>query len=205
MQAVYERLATEYGLMILAPPYIKTDHRIVKAPLFNAGMKENGSIFSHTQGWAIIAETMLGHGDRAYQYLRAYLPAAYNTRAEIRQIEPYVYCQFTNSRYSPRAGASRLPWLTGAAAWSYYTATQYILGIQPDYFGLRIDPCLPSNWKEIQITRRFRNKMFNILIKNPNGTQKGIRKLIINNQDLTGNLIPLDIIQNENKVVVEMQ
>ena len=205
MQAVYERLATEHGLMILAPPYIKTDHRIVKAPLFNAGMKENGSIFSHTQGWAIIAETMLGHGDRAYQYLRAYLPAAYNTRAEIRQIEPYVYCQFTNSRYSPRAGASRLPWLTGAAAWSYYTATQYILGIQPDYFGLRIDPCLPSNWKEIRVARRFRNKMFNILIKNPNGTQKGIRKLIINNQDLTGNLIPLDIIQNENKVVVEMQ
>ncbi len=148
---------------------------------------------------------MLGHGDRAYQYLRAYLPAAYNTRAEIRQIEPYVYCQFTNSRYSPRAGASRLPWLTGAAAWSYYTATQYILGIQPDYFGLRIDPCLPSNWKEIRIMRRFRNKMFNILIKNPNGAQKGIRKLIINNQDLTGNLIPLDIIQNENKVVVEMQ
>ncbi|HNZ37851.1 MAG TPA: N,N'-diacetylchitobiose phosphorylase, partial [Candidatus Marinimicrobia bacterium] len=109
------------------------------------------------------------------------------------------------SRYSPRAGASRLPWLTGAAAWSYYTATQYILGIQPDYFGLRIDPCLPSNWKEIRIMRRFRNKMFNILIKNPNGAQKGIRKLIINNQDLTGNLIPLDIIQNENKVVVEMQ
>ncbi|HOU18191.1 MAG TPA: N,N'-diacetylchitobiose phosphorylase, partial [Candidatus Marinimicrobia bacterium] len=161
--------------------------------------------FSHTQGWAIIAETMLGHGNRAYQYLRAYLPAAYNTRAEIRQIEPYVYCQFTNSRYSPRPGASRLPWLTGAAAWSYYTTTQYILGIQPDYFGLRIDPCLPSNWKEVRIKRRFRNKMFNILIKNPNGAQKGIRKLIINNQELTGNLIPLDIIQNENKVVVEMQ
>jgi len=205
MHAVYERLATEYGLMIVAPPYVKTDHRIVKAPLFNAGMKENGSIFSHTQGWAIIAETMLGHGDRAYQYLRAYLPAAYNDRTEIRQIEPYVYCQFTNSRYSPRSGASRLPWLTGTAAWSYFAATQYILGIQPDYFGLRIDPCIPANWKEVQVKRIFRQKSFNIIIKNPNGVQKGLRKLTLNGRECKGNLIPLSAMQTANEVLAELK
>ena len=205
MQTVNEHLSTKHGLMIVAPPYVKTDHRIVKTPLFNAGMKENGSIFSHTQGWAIIAETMLGHGDLAYQYFHAYLPAAYNDRAEIRQIEPYVYCQFTNSRYSPRFGASRLPWLTGAAAWSYFAATQHILGIQPDYFGLRIDPCIPADWREVQVKRHFRQKTFNILIKNPKGAQKGLRKLTLNGCELEGNLIPLSAMQTANEVVAELE
>jgi cellobiose phosphorylase len=204
MQAVKNRLATEHGLVIVDPPYEKTDHRIVKAPLFNKGMKENGSIFSHTQGWAVIAETMLGHGDRAYQYLRAYMPAAYNTKAEVRQIEPYVYCQFTNSKSSPRFGASRLPWLTGTAAWTYFAATQYILGVQPDYCGLRIKPCLPADWKEVQVTRRFRDKIFNIIIRNPNGVQKGILTLTVNGRELPDNLIPINAVQATNEVVAEM-
>jgi N,N'-diacetylchitobiose phosphorylase len=204
MQAVRDRLATEYGLIIVDPPYAKTDHRIVKAPLFNQGMKENASIFSHTQGWAIIAETMLGNGNQAYQYYRAFMPAAYNTKAEIRQIEPYVNCQFTNSKYSPRFGASRLPWLTGAAAWSYYAATQYILGIQPDYQGLRIDPCLPADWKEIKITRRFRQKNFAITIINKTGVQKGIKEIVVNNRKIEGNLIPLNIMEADNEVLVTM-
>lgn len=204
MKAVKDRLATEFGIVIVDPPYEKIDHRVVKAPLFNKGMKENASIFSHTQGWAIIAETVLGHGDQAYQYYRTFMPAAYNTRAEIREIEPYVNCQFTHSKYSPRFGASRLPWLTGAASWSYYTATQYILGIQPDYFGLRIDPCIPSEWKECRVFRRFRNKYFSIHFRNDRAVQKGIKKLTINDEEIEGNLIPLDKMDAENKVHVEM-
>lgn len=204
MKAIRDRLATEYGIVIVDPPYAKTDHRIVKAPLFNKGMKENGSIFSHTQGWAIIAETMLGNGEQAYKYYRAFMPAAYNTKAEIRQIEPYVNCQFTHSKYSPRFGASRLPWLSGSAAWSYYTATQYILGIQPDYYGLRIDPCIPSSWREFSVTRRFRKKYFYIKVQNESGVQKGVKKIIINGEAIAGNLIPLDKMKNNNEVFVEM-
>jgi len=204
MQSVRNRLATEYGLLIVDPPYAKTDPHIVKAPLFNQGMKENASVFSHTQGWAIIAETMLGNGNQAYQYYRAFMPAAYNTKAEIRQIEPYVYCQFTHSKYSPRCGASRLPWLTGAAAWSYYAATQYILGIQPDYSGLRIDPCIPANWHEIKINRRFRQKNFIITIKNKTGVQQGVKEIVINHRKIEGNLIPLNIMKAENIVLVTM-
>ncbi len=204
MKAVRERLATEYGIIIVDPPYEKTDHHVVKAPLFNKGMKENASIFSHTQGWAIIAETMLGNGDQAFKYYRAFMPAAYSTKAEIRQIEPYVNCQFTHSKYSPRFGASRLPWLSGAAAWSYYTATQYILGIQPDYYGLRIDPCFPSSWKEFFVTRRFRKKIFNIKVQNKSGVQKGVKKIIINGEVIAGNLIPLDKMKHNNEVLVEM-
>ncbi|UCE05001.1 MAG: N,N'-diacetylchitobiose phosphorylase, partial [bacterium] len=204
IKAVRERLATEYGVIIVDPPYEKTDHRVVKAPLFNKGMKENASIFSHTQGWAIIAETILGNGDQAYKYYRASMPAAYNTKAEIRQIEPYVNCQFTHSKHSPRFGASRLPWLSGAAAWSYYAATQYILGIQPDYYGLRIDPCIPSSWKEFSVTRKFRKKIFHIKVHNKSGVQKGIKKIITNEEVIAGNLIPLDKMKDENEVCVEM-
>jgi len=167
-------------------------------------MKENGSIFCHTQGWAIIAETMIGRGNKAYEYYRRFMPSAYNTKAEIRSIEPYVYCQFTNSKYSPRYGASRLPWLSGSAAWAYFTATQYILGIQPEYDGLRIDPCFPSEWKEVKITRRFRNKDFNIVIKNESGVQKGIKKLSINGREIQGNCIPLDLMKEKNEVVALM-
>jgi len=204
MKAVRERLASEYGVVIVDPPYAKTDHKVVKAPLFNQGMKENASIFSHTQGWAIIAETMLGHGDQAFTYYRTFMPAAYNTKAEIRQIEPYVNCQFTHSKHSPRFGASRLPWLTGAAAWSYYAATQYILGVQPDYNGLKIDPCIPSTWNEFQVTRIFRKKNLNITVKNDNGVQKGVQKIILNGKEIDGQFIQIDNMKENNDVIVIM-
>ena len=204
MEAVHQQLASEYGIVVCAPPYEKTDHRVVKASLFNPGMKENASIFSHTQGWAIIAETMLGNGDRAFQYYRAFMPAAYNTKAQVRQIEPYVNCQFTHSKYSPHFGASRLPWLTGAAAWSYFAATQYILGVRPDYLGLRIDPCIPAKWKQLKMTRHFRNKWCAIEIKNENAVQKGVRQILLNGETIDGTLIPLEKMKERNEVLVVM-
>jgi cellobiose phosphorylase len=204
MESVRQRLATQWGLMLCDPPFVQTDFRVMLATLFNPGMKENGSVFSHTQGWAIIAETMLGHGDRAYEYFRAYLPAAYNTKAEVREIEPYVYCQYTHSKYSPRAGASRIPWLSGSAAWSYFAATHYILGLRPEYEGLRIDPCIPSAWKGFKISRVFRRKRLNVEVRNPGGVQKGVSKLVLNGELLEGNVIPAEKLLPENEVVVEM-
>ncbi len=204
MQAMQERLATENGLMICAPPFVETDMQVMRAVLFNPGMKENGSIFTHIQGWAVIAETMLGHGDLAWRYFRATMPAAWNERAEIREIEPYVYCQFTHSTASPRSGASRVPWLSGSAAWSYYAATQYILGIRPDYGGLRIDPCIPASWKGFKATRLFRGRKVHVEVRNPAGVQKGVKKLVLNGSPLPGNLIPADKLAAENQVVVEM-
>jgi cellobiose phosphorylase len=204
MQSVHERLATEYGLMICDPPYIETDFHVMRAALFNAGLKENGAIFTHTQGWAVIAETLLGHGDLAYEYFRAYLPAAYNPRAEVRQIEPYVYCQFTHSKYSPRFGASRVPWLSGSATWSFFAATQYILGIQPEYDGLRINPCIPAAWKGFKVTRVFRGKNISVEVENPAGVQKGVKRLLLNGELLEGNFIPVEKLLAENQVEVEM-
>ena len=204
MQAVRDRLATEYGLMICDPPYVETDYNVMRAALFNPGMKENGSIFTHTQGWAVIAETMLGHGDLAWQYFRATLPGAWNTRAEVREIEPYVYCQFTHSKYSPRFGASRVPWLSGSAAWSFFTATQHILGLRPEYGGLRIDPCIPAAWKGFTVTRVFRGKKVRVEVHNPAGVQQGVLKLVLNGEPLEGNFIPAAKLADQNRVVVEM-
>ena len=204
LNTVNKRLSTDYGLMINDPPVEKTDPKVIKSRLFNKGMKENASIFQHTQSWVVIAETLIGNGNRAYEYFRKFMPSAYNTEAELRQTEPYVYAQFTNSVYSPRYGASRLPWLSGTASWAYYTAAQFILGVQPDYNGLRIDPCIPSNWKDIKIKRVFRNKIFRIIIKNEKGSQKGIKKLILNGNKINSNLIPLELMEDKNDVIVEM-
>ena len=122
----------------------------------------------------------------------------------MREIEPYVYCQFTHSKYSPRFGASRVPWLSGSAAWSFYAATQYILGLQPEYGGLRIDPCIPSAWKAFTVTRIFRGRKVSIEVRNPDGVEKGVRKLVLNGEPLEGNLIPAAKLGSENQVLVEM-
>jgi cellobiose phosphorylase len=191
--------------MICDPPYKKADLNVVKATLFNPGMKENSSVFCHTQGWAIIAETIAGNGNRAFKSYESYLPANYNSKAEIREIEPYVYSQFTHSKYSPRYGASRLPWLTGSASWAYFTASQYILGIQPDYKGLRIDPCIPKDWDKITVSRRFRNKMLQIEIHNPNKSEKGIEKLIINGTEIKSNFVPADMLKETNTIIAYLK
>jgi cellobiose phosphorylase len=204
MNQVGKQLATDFGLMLCAPPYENIRCAEIRSILFNKGVKENASIFCHTQGWAIMAETMLGHGNLAFKYFCNCMPAAQNDKAEIRGIEPYVYSQYTHSIYSARYGASRVPWLTGAASWAYYAATQYILGIRPDYKGLCIDPCIPASWKQFSATRRFRNKMLNIKVVNQKGVQKGVKKITLNGQEIPGNLIPVSKMKKENDVVVEM-
>jgi len=204
LNIIRKKLFTEYGFLILDPPYVKTDHKIIKAVLFNKGMKENASIFNHTQGWAVISAAILGKGNEAYEYLRAFLPAYFNSKAEVREVEPYVHCQFTHSKYSPRFGAGRIPWLTGSASWTYYAISQYILGIRPDYYGLIIDPCIPSHWKEIKIKRNFRNKKFEITIDNHKGIERGIKRLVVNGEKLSSNMIPIEIMKEENVVLAEM-
>jgi len=205
MDVVRKRLATKYGIMTIDPPYTNADTNVVKAPLFNPGMKENGAIFCHTQGWAIIAETMLGNGNQAFEYYKAYLPASFNDKAEIREIEPYVYCQSTHGRQSPRFGTSRLPWLSGAATWAFFSASQYILGIRPQYSGLEVDPCIPADWDGFEVKRNFRGKQINIKVENPNHVQKGVKQLIVNGKIINGRIIPAEILKKENTVSVTME
>jgi N,N'-diacetylchitobiose phosphorylase len=201
LQTVHEQLATPYGLMLSAPPFVHTPIEVMRAVLFNPGIKENAGIFNHTQGWGVMAECLQGNGERAYQYYRACLPAAYNERAELRQAEPYVQAQTTYSTYSPRAGATRTPWLTGAAPWAYFAATQYLLGIRPEIDGLRIDPCIPAEWPGFQAVRRFRGKRVEIEVRNPHGVCRGVRSLELNGAPLPGSLLPAKLLQETNRVV----
>ncbi len=204
MERVNKELATEYGIVLLDPPYEKTEHSVIKAPLFNKGMKENGAIFCHTQGWVVMAESMLGNGDRAFDYYKSFLPSAFNDKAEIRQTEPYVYAQTTISKYSSRFGASRNPWLSGTTSWAYFSAAQYILGIRPEYSGLVIDPCIPAHWKGFTLRRSFRGKLIDIKVENPNKVQKGVKVITLNGVEIESNMLPAHLLKSRNEVVVIM-
>jgi cellobiose phosphorylase len=205
LQTVYEKLATPYGLMLCAPPFERTAVDVMRAVVFNPGIKENAGIFNHTQGWGVMAECFQGNGERAYEYLRASMPAAYNDRVEIRQLEPYVQGQTTYSTFSPRPGNTRVAWLTGAAAWWYYAATQYVLGIRPELDGLRIDPCIPAAWDGFKVVRRYRGNMVRLDVRNPQGVGRGVRSLRLNGVHLVGNLLPADLLEEENEVVVWLE
>jgi cellobiose phosphorylase len=204
MKAVNIHLTTEYGLQVCDPPFEKTDFSIVKAILMNKGMKENAGIFNHIQGWAVMAETMLGHGNLAYDYYKRFMPASFNDKAEIREVEPYVHCQSTHSKYSPRYGNGRVSWLSGTATWAYYSAAHYILGIRPDYHGLLIDPCVPDNWQDFSVSRKFRGKRLDIIFKNRT-KGKGEIDITVNGEKIEGNLIPVEILRPRNSIEVIIQ
>lgn len=195
MNSIRERLATPYGLMLCAPPFRNTPRTVMDGVVFNAGIKENAGIFNHPQGWAVMAECLLGNGDRAYEYYRAYMPAAYNTRAEVRDAEPYVHTQTTYATVNPHAGKSRVPWLTGTTSWSYHSAVQYLLGVRPELEGLRVDPCIPSSWPGFEMEREFRGLRVMIRVENPAGKCKGVRRLAIDGKSIDGNLAPLSALK----------
>jgi len=201
MDSVKEYLATDYGIALCEPPYVKTPMVEIRSVLFNPSTKENGGIFCHPQGWAVIAEAILGRGDRAWEYYKAYMPAAYNDKAEIREIEPYVHAQSTHAKHSPKHGASRCPWLSGTASWSYFSAVNYLLGVRPEVEGLRIDPCISSEWDGFKFRRNFRGQWVNIEVKNPNGNCKGVSSITVNGEKVEGNLLPIDKITDECQVV----
>jgi len=202
LNTVKERLETPFGVMLSAPPFVKTPVEVMRAVLFNPGVKENAGIFNHTQGWSVMAECLLGNGDQAYSYYRAFMPASYNDRAEVRQVEPYVQAQTTYSTASPQAGVARTSWLSGAATWAYFSAVHSILGIRPEIGGLRLDPCIPSTWEGFQATRIWRGKRIDITVENPNAVCRGVVALALNGQALRGSLLPLEDLTDDNQVSV---
>lgn len=204
LATVRERLASEWGVAMCAPPFVTTPVNVMRAVLFNPGNKENAGIFSHTQSWAVLAEIAAGDGDQAYAYYRAFMPSAQNDRADIREIEPYVHCQSTHSQFSERTGRSRVPWLSGTASWAYYTATQHILGIRPENGGLRIDPCIPKAWPGFTATRRFRGKTVRIEVANPQGVNRGVASVTINGAAHQGPYISFEKITDDALIVVTL-
>jgi N,N'-diacetylchitobiose phosphorylase len=184
MDAVNEHLFSRFGLHLVWPAYSKVDDDIGFVTRVYKGIKENGSIFSHPNPWAIIAECKLGRADRALKFYDALLPYNQNDIVEIREAEPYSYCQFIMGRDHTAFGRARHPWLTGSAGWNYTAATRWILGIRLSFEGLLVDPCIPGDWKEFRVVRKWRGATFNIVVKNPNGVQKGIRAITLNGKSI---------------------
>ena len=177
MDSVDEYLYTPYGLLLNAPSFTKPDDAIGFVTRVYPGLKENGAIFSHPNPWAWCAEAVLGRGSRAMKFYNALCPALQNDRIETRESEPYSYCQFIVGRDHPAFGRARHPFMTGSSGWAYYAATQYLLGVRPEFDGLTVDPCIPADWKEFSVTRRWRGAEYRIHVTNPDGVEKGVKEI----------------------------
>ncbi len=204
MDAVDRYLYTPYGLVLCAPPYTEPDDEIGFITRVYPGIKENGAVFSHSNPWAWAAEAKLGRGSRAMKFYDALCPYNQNDRIEVRQSEPYSYCQFVIGKGHTAEGRARHPFMTGSAGWGYFAATRYILGIQPGFDRLTIDPCVPRDWKEFQILRKWRNAEYHITIQNPNGVEKGIVSLSLNGETLPDNTIPCQPAGSINRIIAVM-
>jgi cellobiose phosphorylase len=191
MDSVYARLNTTYGIKLSAPGFNGYDPTLGGVSTYPPGAKENGGIFLHPNPWAMIAEALLGNGDRAYEYYAQINPAGKNDMIEIYECEPYVYAQNILGDEHPQFGLARNSWLSGTAAWCYQAGTQWMLGIRPEYNGLRIDPCIPASWKGFSAARRFRGRMLYIQVHNPRGVCKGVAKMTVDGKVMADTLIPV--------------
>ncbi|MDE7275206.1 MAG: N,N'-diacetylchitobiose phosphorylase [Lachnospiraceae bacterium] len=204
LDMVHERLNTEYGLMLMDPPYHLRAFDGALAVIYNAGVKENSGIFSQAQGWIILAEALRGHGERAFSYFKENAPAAWNDRAEIRRMEPYCYGQFTEGKASPHFGRSHVHWLTGTASTVMVGCVEGILGMRPDFEGLQVAPSIPKEWDGFEIEKDFRGKHLHIVVKNPNHAESGCKLLTVNGTKLDGNYIPVQLLGKDNEVELIM-
>ena len=204
LDIVNKRLNTEYGLMLMDPPYHAHAFEGALAVIYNAGVKENSGIFSQSQGWIILAEALAGHGDRAFSYFLENAPSAQNDIAEKRILEPYCYGQFTEGKSSPHFGRSHVHWLTGTASTMMVGCVEGILGMRPDIKGISINPSIPSDWDEITIDKVFRGKKLHITIKNPDKHQSGVKSLVLNGKTIDGNYIEEALLEADNEIIAKM-
>lgn len=204
LDAVKERLDTPYGIVLNNPAFTKYYVEYGEISTYPAGYKENAGIFCHNNPWIIIGETEIGRGDQAWEYFRKICPSYLEDISDLHKTEPYVYAQMVAGKDSFKPGEAKNSWLTGTASWNFYTISQYILGIKPDYEGLRINPCIPAEWTGFEVTRKFRGANYNIKVVNNNHICKGVARITVNGVLLTSNVVPIFEVGTINSVLVEM-
>ena len=204
LKSVEERLDTRYGIVLLTPAYTSYHVELGEISSYPPGYKENAGIFCHNNPWIACAETILGHGNRAFEVFRKTCPVYLEEISEVHRTEPYAYCQMVAGKDAPTFGEGKNSWLTGTAAWTFTAISQYILGIQPTLQGLRIDPCIPDTVSGYTVHRTFRNVRYHIRIENPSHVQKGVVSVTVNGKLLEGNIIPPVTGKSEAYVVVQM-
>jgi len=191
LDSVKERLETAHGIVLQNPAYSKYYLNLGEISSYPPGYKENAGIFCHNNPWVMIAETVIGRGDRAFALYRKIAPAYREDISHIHRMEPYVYSQMIAGKDAVRHGEAKNSWLTGTAAWNYVAITQAILGVKPDFDGLKIDPCIPSDWEAYTVTRQFRGDTYRIRVKNPNRVCKGVASITVDGKPVEGQVIPV--------------
>ena len=204
LNAVRDRLETPYGISLLDPTYKEYHVELGEVTSYPPSYKENGGIFCHNNPWITIAETKLGRGDRAYETYKKICPAYTEEISELHRMEPYVYAQMIASKDAAHQGEAKNSWLTGTSSWTLYSVTQYILGVQPQFDGLKIDPCIPAEWDGFTVTRKFRGDTYEITVRNPDGVMKGVKSVTLDGQTLDGNVLPVAGDAKTHQVVVVM-
>ena len=203
LDSVKERMECEHGIVLNNPAFTTYHVEMGEISSYPEGYKENAGIFCHNNPWVIIGETVAGRGDDAWRHYTKILPSYVEEKYQtLHKVEPYVNCQMVAGKDAARPGEGKNSWLTGTAAWMWYTVSEFILGIQPDYEGLRIDPCLPSTAKEYTVKRRFRGALYHIHVVNSNGHQKGVKRISLDGKAVTGTLVPWS--EGEHQVEVVM-
>jgi len=204
LNSVYMHLNTSKGIKLSTPGYDEYNREVGGVTSYRPGAKENGGIFLHSNPWMIIAETMNENGNRAFEYYNQINPAVKNDIIEEYEIEPYCYAQNILGDEHPQFGLGRNSWLSGTASWMYQAGTKYILGIKPELNGLSVNPCIPKEWDGFQVMRKFRGKVYNIDVKNPDHISKGIKLITVNGHKISGTVIPSDLGDSVNEVIVTM-
>ncbi|MCR4832448.1 MAG: glycosyl transferase [Butyrivibrio sp.] len=203
LKSVEEKLDTQYGIMILQPAYTEYHLELGEVSSYPPGYKENAGIFCHNNPWVSIAETVLGHGNRAFEIYKKTCPAYTEDFSEIHATEPYVYSQMVAGKDAKFFGQGKNSWLTGTAAWTFANISQYILGVYPSHNGLSVDPCIPEDFGDFKLTRKFRGVTYDITVKT-NGVQKGVKKLVVDGVSVNGTVIPYDASKKGSHVAVEV-
>jgi len=204
LNSVKERLDTPYGIVLNNPAFTKYMIEYGEISTYPAGYKENAGIFCHNNPWIIIGETKIGRGKEAWNYFKQICPSYLEDVQELHKVEPYVYCQMIAGKDAYKPGEGKNSWLSGTAAWNFYTVVQYILGIQPDYNGIKIDPCFPEEWTSYTVNRKFRGANYQIEVVNPDHVSKGVKEIWLNDQKLENNVIPVQERGSSHKVKVIM-
>lgn len=191
LDSVEKYLGTKYGLVLNNPAFTRYYVEYGEISTYPAGYKENAGIFCHNNAWIMCAEAVVGRGDKAFDYYTRIAPAYTEEYSDVHRVEPYVYSQMVAGKDAKRFGEGKNSWLTGTASWNFVAISQYILGIQPDFDGLKVNPCIPSAWDRYQVVREFRGDTYQINIKNPNHVNTGVISMVVDGTKITGNVIPV--------------
>ncbi|MBO3799027.1 MAG: glycosyl transferase [Thermoproteota archaeon] len=191
LDSVWKHLATPHGIVLHQPAYTRYRVNLGEISSYPPGYKENASIFCHTNPWIMIAETIVGRGDRAFDYYKRICPSAREAISHIHRCEPYVYAQMIAGPDAPTFGEAKNSWLTGTAAWNLVAITQWILGVRPGYDGLIVDPCIPRDWSGFRVTRVYRGAKYVIEVRNDGHVCRGVKQMIVDGKHVDGNIIPI--------------